>query len=65
VERQNYGHAACLPRELCELDPSDGDLVWISEEGGKEVRFTRDPGVGFWRRFSTGILSLFAPESLL
>jgi putative cardiolipin synthase len=48
-----------------DLDPSDGDLVWISEENGREVRFTRDPGVGFWRRFSTGILSLFAPESLL
>ena len=48
-----------------ELDPSDGDLVWISEEDGKEARFTRDPGVGFWRRFSTGFLSLFAPESLL
>jgi cardiolipin synthase C len=48
-----------------ELDPSNGELVWISEENGKESRYTRDPGVGFWRRFSTGFLSLFAPESLL
>jgi cardiolipin synthase C len=47
------------------LGPSNGDLVWISEENGKEVRFTRDPDVGFWRRFSTWFLSFFAPESLL
>jgi cardiolipin synthase C len=48
-----------------ELGPSDGDLLWISEENGREVRFTRDPDVGFWRRFSTWFLSFFAPESLL
>ena len=48
-----------------ELDPSDGDLVWISREGGTEVRYTRDPEVGFWRRSSTWFLSIFAPESLL
>jgi putative cardiolipin synthase len=47
------------------LDPSDGDLVWTSEENGKEVRHRQDPEVGFWRRFSTWFLSIFAPESLL
>ena len=47
------------------LDKPDGDLVWISEENGREVRSTRDPEVGFWRRFSTWFLSFFAPESLL
>jgi putative cardiolipin synthase len=47
------------------LDAPDGDLVWISEEKGKEVRSTRDPEVGFWRRFSTWFLSAFAPESML
>jgi len=48
-----------------ELVPPDGDIVWISEENGREVRFTRDPDVGFWRRFSTWFLSIFAPEALL
>jgi putative cardiolipin synthase len=48
-----------------ELDPSDGDLVWISREDGKDVRYSRDPDVGFWRRSSTWFLSFFAPESLL
>jgi putative cardiolipin synthase len=47
------------------LDPSDGDLLWISREDGKDVRYTRDPEVGFWRRSSTWFLSIFAPESLL
>ena len=44
----------------------DGDdLSWVAEEGGREVRFRNDPEVGFWRRFSTGCLSIFAPESML
>ena len=47
------------------LETADGKLVWISEENGTETRFTRDPEVGFWRRFSTWFLSVFAPESLL
>jgi len=47
------------------LEPKDGDIVWISEENGREVRYSRDPEVGFWRRFSTWFLSIFAPESLL
>jgi cardiolipin synthase C len=48
-----------------ELDPSGDDLTWVSEENGKSVRYTRDPEVGFWRRFSTWFLSFFAPESML
>jgi putative cardiolipin synthase len=47
------------------LEPPGGDLLWISEENGTEVRYARDPDVGFWRRFSTWFLSIFAPESLL
>jgi len=47
------------------LEGTDGDLVWVSEENGREVRATRDPEVGFWRRTSTWFLSLFAPESML
>jgi putative cardiolipin synthase len=47
------------------LEPEDGDIVWISDENGREVRFTSDPGVGYWRRFSTWFLSIFAPEALL
>jgi cardiolipin synthase C len=47
------------------LDTPEGGLVWISEKSGNEVRYTRDPEVGFWRRFSTWFLSIFVPEYLL
>jgi cardiolipin synthase C len=43
----------------------EGDMIWIGEEDGKEVIFRNEPFAGFWRRFSTTILSLFAPESML
>ena len=47
------------------LDPSGRDLIWIGEDKGSEVRYTRDPEVGLWRRFSTWVQSIFAPEYLL
>ena len=47
------------------LDGPDGGLRWTAEAEGKEVRYTSDPEVGFWRSFSTWLLSGFAPESLL
>jgi putative cardiolipin synthase len=47
------------------LDPSGRDLLWISEKKGSEVRYTRDPEVGVWRRFSTWVQSIFVPEDLL
>jgi putative cardiolipin synthase len=44
----------------------DGDdLVWISENDGKEVRHAKEPEAGFWRKFSAWFQSLFAPESML
>ncbi len=43
----------------------DGDLHWITLEAGKEVRFDSEPETGFWKRFTTGFMSLFVPESQL
>lgn len=43
----------------------DYDLVWTGEENGRPARYTKDPRVGLWRRFSTMVLSIFAPESML
>jgi putative cardiolipin synthase len=40
-------------------------LEWITEENGKEVRYSREPKTGLWRRFSVRFLSLFAPEKML
>ncbi len=37
-------------------------LVWTTEVDGEEVRYYSDPGVGFWRRFSTGLIGLLPIE---
>ncbi|MBA4418052.1 MAG: phospholipase [Syntrophus sp. (in: bacteria)] len=41
------------------------DFIWTSEENGREVRYTREPLAGFWRRVLNPVLSVFVPESLL
>jgi putative cardiolipin synthase len=41
------------------------EVVWITEEGGKEEVFRNEPYASFWKRLSAGIQSLLAPESLL
>jgi cardiolipin synthase C len=43
----------------------DDDLVWITREDGHEIRFEEEPETGFWKRFSTGFLSIIVPESQL
>ena len=43
----------------------DGYLEWVTLEDGKEVRFDKEPETSFWKRFSTGFLSIFVPESQL
>jgi len=40
-------------------------LEWITEENGKEVRYSHEPKTGLWRRLSVRFLSLFAPEKML
>ena len=35
-----------------------GDLVWITEIEGKEVRYTKDPGSSFWQRFMSGFIQM-------
>ena len=41
------------------------ELVWVTEEAGKEVRYDREPLAGFWRRLLAKLLGVFAPEDLL
>ena len=41
------------------------ELVWVTEEAGKEVRYDREPLAGFWRRLLAKLLGAFAPEDLL
>jgi putative cardiolipin synthase len=43
----------------------DDDLVWITEDNGREVRYYRDPLSRFWTRLSLKGLSWITPELLL
>jgi putative cardiolipin synthase len=42
-----------------------GHLVWVSQEDGREMRYTREPRASFCRRLQVCILSLFPIESQL
>jgi len=42
-----------------------GKLQWITLEDGKQVILTSEPEAGFWKRFGTGFMSVFVPESQL
>ena len=43
----------------------EGQLQWVTLENGQEVTFDVEPETGFWKRFSTGFMSVFVPESQL
>jgi cardiolipin synthase C len=43
----------------------DGDLVWITEDDGREVRYYQEPQSRFWPRLTLRCLSWFTPESML
>ncbi len=43
----------------------DDDLVWVTEEEGKEVRYYQEPLSRFFQRFSQRCLSWLTPESML
>jgi cardiolipin synthase C len=47
-----------------ELD-EDGDLVWITEKDGEEVRYTKDPESTFWQRFVSGFIKMLPVEDQL
>ena len=43
----------------------DGGLRWVTIEHGEQVILEDEPETSFWKRFSTGFLSIFVPESQL
>jgi putative cardiolipin synthase len=47
-----------------ELD-DDGDLVWITEKDGQEVRYTNEPESTFWQRFVAGFVKMLGIEDQL
>ena len=47
-----------------ELD-EDGDLVWITEKDGEEVRYIWEPESTFWQRFASGFIKMLPVEDQL
>ncbi|HUC64025.1 MAG TPA: phospholipase D family protein [Stellaceae bacterium] len=47
------------------LELVDGDVVWVAEEHGREVRFSEAPGSDLWRRTKADFLSLLPIEEEL
>jgi putative cardiolipin synthase len=43
----------------------NGELVWVTEINGVEVRFHQDPETGFWERFLSGFIMLLPVEHQL
>jgi putative cardiolipin synthase len=43
----------------------NGNLVWVTQVNGMEVRFHQDPETGFWDRFMSGFIGLLPVESQL
>ncbi len=44
---------------------ADGDLEWVTEIDGREVRYDKDPESGFWQRFKAGLIRLLPVEDQL
>ncbi len=44
---------------------NNGHLEWVTEDDGREVRYRKDPGSGFWQRFKTGLIMLLPVEGQL
>jgi putative cardiolipin synthase len=42
-----------------------GDLVWITEIDGKEVRYGKDPDSTFWQRFMSGFIQMLPVQGQL
>ena len=42
-----------------------GDLVWITEIEGKELRYTKDPESSFWQRFMSGFIQMLPVQGQL
>ncbi|MEP5321610.1 phospholipase D-like domain-containing protein, partial [Marinobacter alexandrii] len=44
---------------------NDGNLKWTTDKNGEELTVFKEPDTTWWKRFSTGFLSLVVPESQL
>jgi putative cardiolipin synthase len=54
-----------LDRNAYRLKLDGNRLVWITQEGGKEVRLESEPGASAWKRAKVQVLSWLPIEGLL
>ena len=70
LPQHSYRMALAAPQvvaspKLQELRPAREWPVWITEEKGQMVRFSHEPHVSLWRKFTTALLMLLPMESQL
>ena len=53
------------PHHSFRLRLREEGIEWISEEGGREVRYRDEPLASSWKRLLKGLTSVFVPEALL
>lgn len=53
------------PYDESESGFEEEEIRWVSVEEGKKIIYETEPHVGLWRRFVTGLLSIFVLESFL
>jgi len=54
-----------LARNAYRVELAGDHLVWVTREGGKEVRFDSEPEASLWKRFKVRVLSWLPIEGLL
>jgi putative cardiolipin synthase len=54
-----------LARNAYRVELAGNHLVWVTCEGGKEVRFDSEPEASLWKRFKVRVLSWLPIEGLL
>ena len=54
-----------LAHNAYRVELEGNNLVWITREGDKEVRYHSEPGAGWWKKTKVKILSLLPIEGLL
>jgi putative cardiolipin synthase len=58
--------AEAIPRRSYRLRlGEDGELVWVEQDGGREVAHDKEPGAGFWLKLGISVLSRLPIEWLL
>ncbi len=60
---QNAYHLELVPG--CGPCKETAHIVWLSQENGREVRYTHEPHASFSKRFKVGVLSFLPIESQL